>query len=149
MGNRFRDKLARFFYGRYGADNLYNALFVTELILLFVSTVFNVLGNIQPIFAVISIVLYLLSLGLIIWAMFRFFSRNIAARQRENAAWLRFKGKFRRKPRQRKARLPADTADHIFRSCKHCKATLRLPHQPGKHEVKCPRCGGRFKLKVK
>ena len=45
----FREKLARFLYGRYGADSLYNALFVMELILLFVGTVLNILGNNAPV----------------------------------------------------------------------------------------------------
>ena len=45
MGYNFRQRMARFLYGRYGADSLYNALFVTELILLFVSTVLNFLGT--------------------------------------------------------------------------------------------------------
>lgn len=142
----FREKIARFLYGRYGADNLYNALFVFELILLFIATILNVLGNIEPILAIISMVLYVASLGLLIFAMYRFFSRNIAKRRRENQAWLRFKAKFRRKP---KRRLPPDTADHIFRSCPHCKATLRLPREKGKHEVRCPRCGEKFGVKVK
>ncbi len=146
MGNKFRNKMARFLYGRYGADNLYNALFVIELILLFAGTVLNILANIQPILAVISIVFYLLSLGILVWTMFRFFSRNIAARRRENEAWLRFKAKFKKRP---KTRLPADTADHIFRACPHCRSTLRLPRTPGRHEVKCPRCQERFKVKVK
>ena len=142
----FREKIARFLYGRYGADNLYNALFVFELILLFIATILNVLGNIEPILAIISMVLYVASLGLLIFAMYRFFSRNIAKRRRENQAWLRFKAKFRCKP---KRRLPPDTADHIFRSCPHCKATLRLPREKGKHEVRCPRCGEKFGVKVK
>ncbi len=148
MGNKIRQKLARFLYGRYGADNLYNALFVTELILLFASTILNILGKVEPICAIISIALYLLSFVLIIWAVFRFFSRNISARRRENEAWLRFKGKFRRRPKY-KPTLPSDTADHIFRACPHCRSTLRLPRKAGKHEVVCPRCGERFKVKVK
>lgn len=143
---RFREKLARFLYGRYGADNLYNALFVFELILLFIGTILNVLGYVEPVLAVVSIILYVASFGLLVFAMYRFFSRNIAKRRRENEAWLRFKAKFRRKP---KRRLPPDTADHIFRACPHCKATLRLPREKGKHEVKCPRCGERFGVKVK
>lgn len=154
MGYNFRQRIARFFYGRYGADNLYNALFVTELILLFVSTVLNVLGYVEPIFAIISIALYVLSFGIVVWAMFRFFSRNIPARRRENEAWLRLKSKLGRKssPRRAKPRktvLPADTPDHVFRSCPHCLATLRLPRRVGKHEARCPRCDGRFTVKVK
>ncbi|MBQ9151304.1 MAG: hypothetical protein IJX72_03565 [Clostridia bacterium] len=143
---KFRERLARFLYGRYGADSLYNALFVFELILLCIGTILNVLGRVAPILAIISMILYVAALGLMIFAIYRFFSHNIAKRRRENEAWLRFKAKFRRKP---KRRLPPDTADHIFRSCPHCKATLRLPREKGKHEVKCPRCGERFGVKVK
>ncbi len=143
---KFREKLARFLYGRYGADSLYNALFVCELILLFLGAVLNILGKVEPILHLISVLLYAVALGLMVFAMYRFFSRNIRKRRKENEAWLRFKAKFRRSP---KPNLPPDTVDHIFRSCPHCKATLRLPREKGKHEVKCPRCGNRFGVKVK
>lgn len=143
---KFHEKIARFMYGRYGADSLYNALFVCELILLFIGTLLSILGKIEPILAVISILLYFAALGLMIFATYRFFSRNIAKRRRENQAWLNFKAKFRRKG---KTHLPPDTSDHIFRSCPHCRATLRLPREKGKHEVKCPRCGNKFGVKVK
>ncbi len=144
--NKLRMALARFLYGRYGADSLYNALFLAEIVLLIVSTVLSVLGKVEPALSVVSIALYALALAVLIFALFRVFSRNIPARRRENAAWLRLKGKLRRRP---KPRLPADTADHIFRACPRCKAVLRLPRTPGKHEVKCPRCGKRFRVKVR
>lgn len=143
---KFREKLARFLYGRYGADSLYNALFICELILLFIGTILNILGKVEPALSAISIFLYFAALGLMIFAMYRFFSRNIAKRRRENQAWLNFKAKFRRTG---KTHLPPDTSDHIFRSCPHCRATLRLPREKGKHEVKCPRCEKRFAVKVK
>lgn len=142
----FREKLARFLYGRYGADSLYNALFIFELILLFVGTILNVLGNVEPILSFISIFFYLAALGLLVWAIFRFFSRNIVKRRRENEAWLRFKGKFKRKP---KPQLPPDTPTHVFRACPKCRSTLRLPRQKGKHQARCPRCGEKFSVKVK
>ena len=143
---KFRDRLARFLYGRYGADNLYNALFAAQLILLCAGTILNVLGKVEPVLLLISIVLYIAAIWMLFFAMFRFFSRNIAKRRRENEAWLRFRARFRRRP---KSPLPPDTSDHIFRACPHCSSTLRLPRQSGKHEVKCPRCGGRFHVKVK
>ena len=143
---KFREKLARFLYGRYGADNLYNALFGAELVLLFAGTILSFLGKVEPVLSYVAMAAYTVALGLMIFAMYRFFSRKIDKRRRENLRWLTFKAKFRRKP---KIGLPLDTADHIFRSCPHCRSTLRLPRQPGRHEVKCPRCGGRFKVKVK
>ena len=142
----FREKLARFLYGCYGADSLYNALFVKELILLFVGTVLNILGNNAPILSFISIFFYLTALGLLIWAIYRFFSRNISKRRKENEAWLRFAAKFKRK---KKPALPPATPTHIFRAWPKCRSTLRLPREVGKHQVKCPRCGERFGVKVK
>ncbi len=146
MGNKFRNAINRFLYGRYGADNLYNALFIVSLILIVISSVFNILGYVERAFAIVSIVLYALSGAVIVWMIFRFFSRNTAARRKENQVWLRFLQRFRKKPAKR---LPPDTADHIFRACPHCDSTLRLPHIPGKHEVKCPRCSKKFRVHVK
>ncbi len=143
---KLRETLARFLYGRYGTDELYNALFITELVLLFLASILTVIGRIAPVLSVISVFLYLLALGLLIWSMTRFFSRNIAKRRKENEAWLRFTAKFKRKP---KPTLPPDTPTHIFRACPKCRATLRLPREVGKHQVKCPRCGERFGVKVK
>ena len=143
---KFRQALARFLYGRYGADELYNALFLIEIILLFISSILTVLGRNLPVLSVISTILYIVALGLLIWAMFRFFSRNIEKRRRENAAWLKFKSKFVRK---RKPALPPDTPTHIFRACPKCRSVLRLPRRAGKHTVKCPRCGASFGVKVR
>ena len=143
---KFREALSRMLYGRYGADELYNVLFIAEIILLVLGAVFNLLGNAVPLLNVLSVLFYLSALGLMIWAMYRFFSRNIEKRCRENAAWLRFKAKLSPK---KKPALPPDTPTHIFRACPKCRATLRLPRQVGKHKAKCPRCGHSFGVKVK
>ena len=143
---KFREKLARFLYGRYGSDQLYNALFAAELVLLFIGTVLSILGRVKPVLGIVAVVFYLSALGLMVFAMYRFFSRNIPKRRRENEAWLRFKAKFRRKP---KVTLPPDTPTHVFRACPKCRATLRLPRQSGKHTALCPRCGHAFGVKVK
>ena len=143
---KFREKIARFMYGRYGTDSLYHALFCVELILFFAATILNVLGKVEPILSFVATLLYVAALGTMIFAVYRFFSRNVDKRRRENLRWLRFKDKFRRKP---KIKRPSDTADHIFRPCPQCRSTLRLPREKGKHSVKCPRCGERFQVKVK
>ncbi|MBR6782330.1 MAG: hypothetical protein IKM33_03945 [Clostridia bacterium] len=143
---KFRQALARLLYGRYGADELYNALFLMEIILLFAGSILTILGRNRTALSVASVILYVIAFGLLVWAMFRFFSRNIEKRRRENAAWLRFKSRFAGK---RKPSLPPDTPTHIFRACPKCRSVLRLPRQVGKHSVKCPRCGVSFGVKVK
>ena len=146
MFEKIKVALARFMYGRYGGDDLYNALFLGEVILLFLAAVCSFLAAVSPVFTVISVVLYVLAMALLAFAMFRFFSRNIAKRRRENQAWLTFKSKLTPKKRPK---LPPDTATHVFRACPKCRATLRLPRQAGKHQVKCPRCSKLFSVKVK
>lgn len=150
MGN-FRDRMTRFFWGRYARnDQLYHALFLIVIVLLFLGGVFALLGAGTQTLAlrVVSWGLYLVSVGLLAWSIFRFMSRNIAARQRENAAWMRLWGRIRH-PFRRGAGRPADTATHVFRSCPACRATLRLPRQPGKHTARCPRCGKSFQVTIK
>ena len=144
--NTIVEKLTRLLSGRYGADNLYNALFAVELILLFLGAVFSLFGKLVPALRIVSIILYALSLILLIIAMYRFFSRDISRRRKENEAWLRFWNKLRRKNRPS---LPADTPTHVFRQCPGCRSVLRLPRQKGKHQVRCPRCGEKFGVKVK
>ena len=140
----FKSKLARFFYGRYGADQLYNALFLCQIICLFLGAVTSLLGQISPVLTVVSVVLYALGVGLFVWTLFRCLSRNIPARRRENQAYLNLKAKLKPAPKR-----PKDTPTHIFRSCPKCKATLRLPRQVGEHTVKCPKCGERFGVRVR
>ncbi|MBE6586218.1 MAG: hypothetical protein E7645_06820 [Ruminococcaceae bacterium] len=142
----FRSRISRFLYGRYGSDQLYNFLFILQIILLFVGIVFSALGQINDIFSYLSFFLYLTAFALFVWTLFRCLSRNIIKRRQENMAFLRLKSKIFGR---RKSTLPIDTATHIFRTCPKCKSTLRLPRKAGKHTVKCPRCQHRFKVKVK
>ncbi len=143
----FRSRIARFFYGRYGADELYNFLFLIQIIFLFLGVVFSVLGQISDVFSYLSFFLYIAALVLFVWTIFRCLSRNIIKRRQENMTFLRIKSRLFRS--KKKTPRPMDTATHIFRSCPKCKSVLRLPRKEGKHTVKCPRCAHRFKVKVK
>lgn len=149
----FRDKFARFMYGRYGADALYHAMFLWEIICLFVAAVLNLIGAASGLWAfrIISWVLYAVSVSLMVLMLLRFFSRNFQARRRENDRYLRIKSKlqfWKRAPHKKKASF-MDTDQHIFRQCPYCKSTLRLPRQKGKHTVKCPRCAKSFTVRVR
>ena len=142
----FRSRIANFLSGRYGADELYNFLFIIQVILLFLGAIFTVFGMISDVFTYLSFAFYVIAFTLFIWTVFRCLSRNVVKRRRENLAFLRFKSRLMGRG---KANRPADTTTHIFRACPKCKSVLRLPRKEGKHTVKCPRCEKKFKVKVK
>ena len=76
------------------------------------------------------------------WCIFRMFSRNIAARQKENAVFIALRQKLAIPFKAMTDRT------HAYRTCPHCKATLRLPRKKGHHTVCCPKCRRDFKVKI-
>lgn len=132
---KFKSKLYRFMYGRYGTDTLSKVMLIicfcwmiaANIISLFVDSVW------------FSVAYYIITTAMIAWMFFRMFSRNITARRRENE---RFCGFF--KLRRNKFR---DRKTHVYRKCHACGAVLRLPKAKGSHFVVCPRCKNRFEVK--
>ena len=137
----FRYRLARFFMGRNGADTLYYVSLALALVFVLCMRVFRESERLNAIF----FVLYLLFFG---YALFRFFSRNVAKRRRENIAFRHLLGKLNAPISRARIRL-RDRKTHLFRKCPKCKNTLRLKRIPGEHTVRCPACGNRFSVKVK
>ena len=122
-------------YGRYGTDTLSKVMlwfYVGMVICFTIIALFN-----DSIW--LSLFYYVSSSAMVVWIFFRMFSRNIAARRREND---RFCGFF--KLRRNKFR---DRKTHVYRKCHACGAMLRLPKAKGKHFVVCPRCNKRFEVK--
>lgn len=143
MKKSFSQRIAGFMYGRYGVDSLYWFLFGTYVALWLLQIVLRGFG-----LGYVALVLSVLSLACLVFSFFRFFSKNIAKRRLECAAFLRMiavpKGFFtgiKNRIRDRKT--------HVYKKCTHCKSTLRLPKKAGEHTVKCPRCGGRFDVIIK
>ena len=137
----FRMRLARFFMGRNGADTLYHFTFALSLAFIFLGGIFYQHATLRLLFSA----LYLFSFC---YCLFRFFSRNVAKRQRENAAFRAFWKKFFMPARRTFLRI-RDRKTHLYRKCPHCKNTLRLARIPGEHVVRCPACGDRFSVSVK
>ena len=132
---KFTNKIARFFYGRYGNDTLNKVITAVYLVWLIAFTIIDIfVGSI-----VFSIVGWCVTLALFALVLFRMMSRNIYARRRENDKFCGFfklrKNKFR------------DRKTHVYRKCKSCKSVLRLPKAKGKHFVVCPKCKNRFEVK--
>ena len=121
-------------YGRYGTDTL-------SKVLLWVYLAFIVICSVVSFFVDsiwFSVFYYVGTVAMIIWMFFRMFSRNIAARRRENDKFCGFFKLRRNKFRDRKT--------HVYRKCPRCHAVLRLPKARGKHNVICPRCENRFEV---
>lgn len=130
----FREKLYYFMMGRNGVDQLNYGLFG----LYFLIWIINLFVG----WAIIQII----QTALLIFIIFRMFSRNLQARRKENDVFLRWFGPMingiKTKSRQLK-----DTT-HVYKKCPHCNSMLRLPRRRGKHTVKCPRCAKEFKIRV-
>lgn len=129
---RFREMLYRFFAGRNGGDALGNTLFVVY----FLIAIINRFAR--------SAFLSLLMTVLLFYILFRMLSRNIYARQRENAAFLRVFGAPIRAIKNRGKELKDST--HIYKTCPACRSRLRLARRKGSNKARCPRCQAEFKV---
>lgn len=134
-------KMQQSMIGRYGIDALYKALLVIYLILVVTGSALARVS--RPVYTV----LWVLSLAVLIYAIFRSFSRNIAARQRENARWLALTAPIRREGRLLRDKWTFRKT-HVFKKCPSCKAVLRLSRKKGKHTVNCPHCHKNFTVHV-
>ncbi len=132
---RFREKLAKWMWGRNGPDQLCQAIMWCSLTL----TVANLFFN--------SVVLSLLAAGLLWYAVFRMLSRKVWKRQKENRAFLQLFARARKRIRLKKNQW-RDRKTHVYHSCPKCKNILRLPRIKGDHRVCCPCCGERFRMNV-
>lgn len=118
--NRLIRRLYDFMRGRNGMDNLNRVLFLVVLILDFISA-----------FTKNSIV-YLLFIAGTVLLFYRYLSKNLGARRREN-------DKFESLVRINKMKYDMRKDYKIFK-CKVCGRNIRVPRGKGKIEVTCPVC---------
>jgi len=120
IGEWFR----RLMYGRYGTDRLNYLLLAVAMVCSLIST-----------WVTSTQILNFLSTFLLIYVVFRMFSKNITARQQEMAAYTRFKKFF------------TDRQNRYY-ACPGCHQTVRVPRGKGRVSIHCPRCGARFEKKT-
>ena len=128
-----RNAIQRFMYGRYGNDQFGFFLLGLSVAMSLLSTIFN--------FALLN----LLAEVVIIYALFRMFSRNTYKRREENAKFMR-----RFNPTLKWLRLQQtmrkDKAHRYFK-CPNCSQYLRVPRGKGKITVTCRSCKASFQEK--
>lgn len=130
MSNYFKGlmfRFQRFMTGRYGFDEYSKFLIITAIIVYGIS--FFVLGGLlRPI-----------SMAILIYAYFRFFSKKIYKRREELNAYLSVKRKADAKIALRK-RMWAERKTYKYFKCPNCKSVWRFPKGKGKIEITCRRC---------
>ena len=151
--SRFREKIGRFMYGRYGTDQLYSFLMVLFFIvwgLEIIAVAIIPAGRVQDIASIVGAVLTGLLLVLMIS---RSMSRNIYKRRRENEKYLKASRAVKRflsfNTSKKTKSFNRDDAQYIFRDCTKCGCVLRLPRRAGRHKTRCPRCSHSFYVKAK
>ena len=120
-----KDILLKFMYGRYGIDKLGYALVITSLCITFLSSFFSVEVG------------YAISYALIGWEIFRFLSKNIYKRSRENNKFIELKKTFTSKAKLEKNKI-RDRKTHKYFECSTCHNNLRVPKGRGELKVTCP-----------
>ena len=137
MGVLYKCKMAlqRLMYGRNGSDQLGRAAIVAALVLDVVSMFVIRNRHLQ----LVGILLYWVAMALLLYAIFRAFSKNLYKRREENSKFLQWTWKVKNGRSAAKAR-HADTA-HKYFTCKNCKTICRVPVGKGKIVITCPKCG--------
>lgn len=132
MFQRFRDAMQRFLYGRYGTDQLNLTLLISAVVIAMVNSILSIFLSASALYnRVFYPLLHVLVLSLLAYYIFRSFSRNIYARQKENRSF-----------RQLFSRL-TDRKNRYYR-CPRCHQMVRVPRGRGKINIRCPKCGERF-----
>lgn len=131
LGYQMQLRMARFFYGRNGFDNLARACNLAAIVLLII----NVFAQ--------SMIIYLLWVVLFGYSVFRVYSKNIPKRYAENQKFLT----MTEVPRKYFKLLTLQWRDRSvsrYYICKSCHQQIRVPKGKGRIEIRCPKCGERF-----
>ncbi len=128
---KFGDRYIKFMKDRYGIDELYKFLLLICFVLLVINTFIS--NNIIRLFEVLLIVII----------FYRYMSKNIKLRKKENDKYLEIKDKIIKLFDYNKKKYK-DRNTHMYKKCPKCKQKIRLPLKKGKHTVKCPNCGNKF-----
>ena len=115
---------------RYGMDSLNRALMVLYVIFLIISLITR-----QDVFMYIS-------LGIVVYQVYRALSRNFTARTKENQVFIKFWNPIKRKYYSIKKKITDKT--HRYFKCPKCKTEIRVPKNKGKIRITCPKCSEQF-----
>lgn len=126
--SQWKYKMAQWMMGRYGIDQLTQALMIAGCAVVLVN------------FFAHSGVLSTIALLLMGWGLFRCYSRNIAARAKELAKYQELMAKPKAWWRLTNKKW-VNRKTTLYFKCKGCGSILNVPKGKGKLRVTCPKCG--------
>lgn len=127
LGAKLSAGMRNFMAGRYGTDKLNMYILGAGVLVCLVCMVIHA--------PLVNLLLTLLSYGLMIWALFRCFSRNTYRRYQENRRFLIFLDRLKDR-------------DHRYFECPKCHQGVRVPRGKGKISITCPKCREKFVKKT-
>lgn len=119
--------LKKFMSGRYGVDQLTWLLFGISIAI-----------SILSIF-VKSQILSIINLFILIWIIYRIFSKNITKRYNENMKFLNGWHSIKNKVNSNVNKIKS-LKHYRYYKCPNCKQKLRVPRGKGKISITCPKC---------
>lgn len=125
-----KEKISRFFWGRYGNDELNRDILFIETGIILIT-----LFSRNRMWIILFDVLMILS-------FYRMLSKNISARYQENMKWIGFKKKIKHQWSAFSKGLK--DRDHKYFVCPKCTQIIRVPKGKGNIEVRCPNCREKF-----
>jgi len=120
-----------FMQGRYGVDEFSIALIVVGFIFTVLAAIIAN-GIVSPLFSVIALILLLA-------AIFRSLSRNIAKRESEREWYFERTSGLRHGAKVNKLKVQ-NRGTTAYLKCDGCGATLSVPKGKGRIRVHCPKC---------
>lgn len=129
--NGFRERMTRFMYGRYGNDQLSRLYLGLALVCLIV----NLLTR-QTVF-------YLAGILLMIYSIYRSFSKDIAKMSAQNQKYLNWRYQRIVKYNNMKKHW-AQRKEYRFYKCPACSQKVRVPRGRGRISITCPKCSTEF-----
>lgn len=124
---KIKQSFRGFMAGRYGTDKLNMAILgggvAASILVMFIPVV------------EVKLLLTAGSYGLMIWAVWRTFSRNTYKRYQENRRFLMLLDRLKDR-------------EHRYFECPKCRQPVRVPRGKGKISITCPKCREKFVKKT-
>lgn len=131
--NKFQNAVYQFMLGRYGSDQ-FNVFLVILAIVLMILNLFFIRNSF------LSAIVWLI----LIYSLYRIYSRNIYRRRAENDKYLSIIQPIQKRISMIKNR---EDHEHKYFLCPECKQTVRVPRGHGKITITCPKCSHKFDKK--